>query len=367
MTITLLLYQALPGVTGVNLDVTSDKYIANVLKDSGCIKFKASSAAPETTYTLTNGTYVLANGDNGITGLTSSEYIAALNLVIPDTYNIELLATPGISDPAVIQKGLSVAETRGDTLYIVDPPSGKNYEEVISWHNGTGEDTDHVSFNSSFGALYWSWQYIYDEVNSQNVLVPPSVLVPPVIARSDAMSQPWYAPAGLTRGLIKNALYSEYVPDSTVQDLLYTDPNNINPIITHSSSGLVVFGQKTLYRVPTALNRINVRRLVTYIKNIAKDVAKYLVFEPNDSTTWNSFQDLMEPRLRSIKNNHGLYDYKIIKGEDLITDDDIDNYRMPVQILIKPTKAAEFIPIDIVITSTGTNFNEYNSAYADEV
>lgn len=351
---------------GVNLNSTSNDYIGVVLGKSNYLKLKSSSATGGTTYTLTNGTYTLSNGDNGITGLTSSEYITALDLVVPDKLDIELIVTPGVSDAAVIQKALTVAQTRGDALYLVDPPSGMDYEEAISWHNGTHEDYEHAPFNSSFGAMFWSWQYIYDEVNSQEVLVPPSVLVPPVFARSDAMSKPWYAPAGLTRGLIKNALRSEFIPDSNVQDLMYTDPNNINPIITHSSSGLVVFGQKTLWRQPTSLNRINVRRLVTHIKHIAKDISQYLVFEPNDNTTWNSFQDLMDPRLRSIQKNRGLYDYKIIKGRDIVTDNDIDNYRMPVQILIKPTKSAEFIPIDIVITSTGTNLNEYNSAYASE-
>lgn len=349
----------------VTLTEGTDKYIGNVLEGSGVLKLKTFSGTSSTQYTLTNGTYTLSGGDNGITGLTSSEYISALDLILSDTYDIELIATPGISDPEVIQKGLSVAEQRKDSIYLVDPPSSMDYSEVIAWHNGIGDSNTHAAFNSSFGALYWSWQYIYDEVTSEEVLVPPSVIVPSVFARSDAMSRPWYAPAGLTRGLIKNVLRSEFIPDSDTLDLLYTDPNNINPIITHPSAGLVVFGQKTLHRLPTSLNRINVRRLVTYIRHIAKEVSQYLVFEPNDSTTWNNFQDLIEPRLRSIKDNRGLYDYRVVKGEDIVTTDDIDNYRMPAQILIKPTKTAEFIPIDIVIKSTGTNFNEYDSVYAE--
>lgn len=351
---------------GVNLNETSENYIGNVLKDSDIIKLKETKITSGTTYTVTNGTYTLANGNNGITGLASSKYISALDTLLPDTLDVELIVTPGVSDPEVIQKGLNIAELRGDSLYIIDPPAGLGYEETIAWHNGTGDSNTHAIFNSSFGALYWSWQYIYDEVNSQEVLVPPSVVVPAVFARSEAKTKPWYAPAGLTRGLLKNVLRSEFNPDSDQVDIMYTDPNNINPIITHPTSGLAVFGQKTLWRQPTSLNRVNVRRLVTYIKKLTKDVCQYLVFEPNDTVTWNNFQDLINPRLRSIKDNRGLYDYKIVKGEDIVTTDDIDNYRMPAQILIKPTKSAEFIPVDIVIKSTGTNFNEYNNAYVSE-
>lgn len=350
----------------LTLNKTSDNYIGKILEGNEYVKLKETAMVEGTTYTVTNGKYTLANGSNGITGLTSAEYISAMNLVLPDNLDIELLITPGVTDPAVIQKGLSIAEQRGDLLYIIDPPSGLSYEDVIAWHNGTRDDDNHTAFNSSFGAMYWDWVYIYDEINSQEVLVPPSVVVPAVFARSDNMTQPWYAPAGLTRGLIKNVLRSATEPDSDMVDLLYTDPNNINPIITHPTFGLAVFGQKTLWRQSTSLNRVNVRRLVTYIKHLVKDISQYLVFEPNDSTTWNSFKDLVNPRLRNIRESRGLYAYKIIRGEDIVTTDDIDNYRMPAQILIKPTKSAEFIPIDIVITSTGTDFNEYNSAYESD-
>ena len=122
--------------------------------------------------------------------------------------------------------------------------------------------------------------------------------------------------------------------------------------------GLVVWGQKTLYREETALNRVNVRRLMNYLKRIIVAACRYLTFEPNDSVTWNSFEMRVKPILRSIQNNRGIYEYRIIKGESIVTDTDIDNYRMPCMIMIRPTKAAEEIPIYFVITSTGADFNE---------
>lgn len=308
------------------------------------------------------GTYIIAGGTNGTEGIESA-CETALDAYKSDIYDIDLLIAPGQSDASVINKGLSVCESRGDAIFLVDPPSGLTYTQVADWHNGAGEYTDHLAFNSSYGACYWAWQYVRDEINNVDVLVPPSVLVAPVYARNDSMARPWYAPAGLTRGIIKDALRSETIPDSSMQSFLYETPNNINCIITNTSAGLVVFGQKTLSRNDTALDRINVRRLVTYIKRVVKRVCQTLVFEPNDSATWNRFHDLIDPTLRNLKGTRGLYDYKIVKGRDIVTDDDIDNYRMPAQILIKPTKSAEYIPVDIVITSTGAEFNDYIQAY----
>lgn len=345
---------------GLTLNDSSDKYIGKVLNDK-IIKLKTITAVEAT---LTEGTYILSGGNNGESdeGLNSL-IVSALDLLRSDNYVLDLMAVPGVSDASVINAALSVCESRGDTLFLVDPPESLTYEEVSDWHNGTGSFDDHTAFNSSFGALYWSWQYVYDQVNNMEVLVPPSVVVAPTIARSENMSKPWFAPAGLTRGVIKNALRSETVPDTEIRNILYDKPNNINCIITHANSGLCVFGQKTLWRQTSALDRINVRRLMTYIKRVVRNVCQYLIFEPNDRTTWNRFEDLILPTLRSLRTSRGLYDYKIIKGEVIVTDDDIDNYRMPAQVLIKPTKAAEYIPIDLVITSTGVEFNEITSAY----
>ena len=344
--------------TGLSLNPSSERYVGTILKDS-FINLKTSTAE---SVTLTNGTYTLSGGNDGSDSIDDlkSEAITALSLLNTDIYTLDLLEIPGITDPAVVHAGLTTCEERGDTLYIVDPPKSLTYQEAIVWHNSSQETS--AAFNSSFGCLYWSWQYIYDNVNSETVLVPPSVVVGPVFARSQNMSKAWYAPAGLTRGLIKNALRSETVPDSKVVDLMYTSPNNINCIITHPTAGLVVFGQKTLWREDTALDRVNVRRLVTHIKRFVKNVCQFLVFEPNDRTTWNKFEDLVTPSLESLVSNRGLYDFKVVRGEKIVTDADIDNYRMPGQILIKPTKSAEYLPIDIVITATGVEFSSLITA-----
>jgi phage tail sheath protein FI len=346
--------------TGVTLNSTDSKYIGTILS-SYFINLKTIQ---DTTAKITNGTYTITGGNDGTTDI-KDEVVKAFDTLESSNYIYDLLVVPGIYDAAVVSAGLSMCESRGDALYLIDPPSGLTYEGVTDWINGANTYTDHTAFNSSFGACYWAWQYIYDAINDENVLVPPSVLAAPSIARSEKLSKPWFAPAGLTRGLVKNGLSTEHDPDESEVDYLYE--NNINCIINHETAGLTLWGQKTLWRSDTALNRINVRRLVTYIKRIVKKTCQFLLYEPNDATTWTQFDDLLDPVFRSLVNNRGLYDYDIVPMKYTVSDNDIDNSKMPGQILIKPTKAAEWIPIDVVLTATGVEFTSLVSNVENSV
>ena len=319
----------------------------------------ASINSTATALKATDTPYIVANGSDGVDGITDADYVAAANELKSDIYDMNVFAVPGISSANVITSMLSLAEQRGDCVFLVDPPATvKTPTEVEAWHNGRGAYSDHTKFNSSFGVLYFSWQRIYDSINKTYVSVPPSVVLGPVMAKSARESEIWFPIAGVRRGLVSGVYAPEYSPDTAERDSLYSGDNCVNCIIEDPVSGLVVFGQKTLYRENTALNRLNVRMLLNYLKRIVTAACRYLTFEPNDRTTWNNFEDLVEPTLRSIGERRGLYDYKIVKGEAIVTDDDIDNYRMPCKILIKPTKAAEEIPIYFTITSTGADFNE---------
>lgn len=310
-----------------------------------------------TASSLTAGTYSLAEGNNGTEDILPADYINAGNTLRTDNIDINLISVPGVTDPSVIVAMLTLAENRGDALFLVDAPKGLSDSEVMEWHNG-GSTYQHVAFNSSYGALYYDWQQIYDNVNKTYVEVPPSVVVAPMFAYSTKISEIWFAPAGLRRGLIKGVIKPVTAPDSAQVEMLYNDTNAVNCIINDPQVGLCVFGQKTLYRNTTALNRVNVRMLLNYLKKVVVAACRHLTFEPNDRVTWNNFEDLVEPTLRSIKNRRGLYDYKIIKGRAIVTDEDIDNYRMPCKILIKPTKSAEEIPIYFTITNTGADFSD---------
>lgn len=303
-----------------------------------------------------NGVYEVTGGANGDENIDSSTYINAAETLRSSNYDYTLIAVPGVSDANLISRVLSMLETRGDGFMLVDPPYGLTEQGVVDWHNGSGS-YDHMMFNSSYGALYYDWQTIYDTVNSQYVVVPPSVVVAATYAYSARTSEIWYAPAGLTRGLIRGVYNPVSSPDINARDYLYLD-NNVNPIVKDPQAGLCIFGQKTLMRANSALNRVNVRMLLNYLKKIISATCQYLTFEPNDRITWTTFEDLVEPTLDSIRHRRGVYEYYLVPGEEVVTPDDIDNYRMPGRIFIKPTKTAEVIPIYFTLTSTGAIFND---------
>lgn len=305
------------------------------------------------------GNYVLSGGNDGIDDIDAGDYILAAQKLLADTVDMNLFAIPGVSDAEVVTAMLALAETRGDCLYLVDPPKGLTRDGVVNWHNGGG-DYEHAAFNSSYGALYYDWVTIYDPVNKVKINVPPSVVVAATIAYSDRVSEVWYAPAGLQRGIVRGVLDSVTKLNKSDIEYMYSSDNrnNINCIYDDPQVGLVVWGQKTLLRADSALDRVNVRRLMNYVKRITVAACNYLTFEPNDRVTWNSFKMKIEPVLQSIVKKRGMYEYKLIKGETIVTPEDIDNYRMPCMVLIRPTKAAEEIPIYFTLTSTGADFNE---------
>lgn len=348
----------------VSLDSTSPSFIETVLA-SKSKEFVADVKVTEIKK-IKAGTFSLSGGNNGVSDISSADYIGSpttkvgLQTLTPGYIDINLIAVPGITAPEVVSAACTVAQTRGDALAIVDPPLGLDLQEVVDWHNGAGTYTDHQAFNSSYGALYWAWQEIYDSPNDVKVWTPPSGHVIAAMAYSASVSEIWFAPAGLKRGLIQSVLRSEYNPDQGEQQLLYTDGNNINPIIKHPQAGIAIFGQKTLQRQPSATDRVNVRLLLNYLKKVIAGTAAYLAFDPNDRVTWNEFEDLVEPVLRNIKNKRGLYDYRIQMDATTVTSDQIDGYAMPGKVFIKPTKAAEDIPISFVVTRTGAEFLDFD-------
>lgn len=294
---------------------------------------------------------------DGDDGYTNADYITAGKSLESDLIDMNLFAIPGVSDNTVVTAMIQLAETRADCLYLVDAPKDLTPGAVSDWHNGSGVYT-YTKYNSSYAALYYAWQRIYDSHNKIYVEVPPSVVVAPVFARSQELSEVWYAPAGLKRGLLSGVTAPVYSPTTGEMNLLYTGDNSINCIVEDPQAGLCIMGQKTLLREDSALNRVNVRMLLNYLKRVITAACRHLTFEPNDRVTWNNFEDLIEPVLKSIKSRRGITEYKIVKGESIVTTEDIENYRMPCKIMIKPTKSAEEIPIYFTITNVGADFND---------
>ena len=330
------------------------------------VKPTQNSAATEHEYLTSD--YDLAGGADGLTRIGSADYIGvAFDTTVngptglevfanEETMFLNLLACPdGAGIPAVANKVISVSENRGDTLGIIDPPQGLTPELTIDWHNGKDESGDitHSAFNSSYGCIYGTWIQYFDSFNNQNVWLPPSCFVLPVIAYNDLVAEPWIAPAGLVRGLVRNALRVEYSPTIGQRNLMYGSGNAVNPIVNFPQEGIAVWGQRTLQRTPSALDRINVRRLLLTAKTIIKLAAKVILFEPNDAITRDRLIKIISPVLQDIQNKRGLQRFSVV---DATTSRDIQLNQMVVKIFIQPTQSVEVIDIPFIISAAGVSF-----------
>lgn len=293
--------------------------------------------------------------------------------IFRDTENtdVNLLAVPAVSTASVVTTLIDVAEKRGDCVALVDPPSKggtdgagaggiKSADGVIKWHNGISGlvDAPTTSLNSSYAALFWPWVQIMDGLNSQKLYIAPSAIAAEVFAQSDYASEQWFAPAGLNRGTVKNVIQAQYRPTLGERDAMYSQGNAINPIATFRGSGVVVWGQRTLQRLPTALDRINVRRLLIFLRKVIDRAAVGLVFEQNDSTMWRKFNNIVSPILDGVKARRGIVDYRVVMDETTNTPDIIEQNQAVGDIFIKPTKTAEIIVLNFIVTSQTSDFTE---------
>jgi hypothetical protein len=216
--------------------------------------------------------------------------------------------------------------------------------------------------NSSYGAAYFPWVQVRDDQSNRLLWVPPSVVALGTMASSQNKSELWFAPAGFTRGgLTEGAagvpvINVRHKLSSKERDALYEV--NINPIASFPSEGIVVFGQKTLQMQASALDRINVRRLLIYLKKEVSRMAATVLFDQNVQTTWSRFIGKVEPFLSGVKSRLGLTEYRVILDETTTTPDLIDRNIMYAKIMLKPARAIEFIAIDFVITNSGASFDD---------
>ena len=285
-----------------------------------------------------------------------------------DQIDINMAVMPGVTDPQTTDLLLAMAEERKDTLAIIDlqggyVPSTENTDSFTERRGSSAQtvsDTKGRSFNNSYGAAYYPWVQINDTIAQARVWVPPSTIALGVMAASAARSELWFAPAGFNRGGLNNGSAGLNVVN--VVEKLTADQRddlyevNINPIASFPAEGIVVFGQKTLQATPSALDRINVRRLMIYLKKEIRKIANGILFDPNQQVTWNRFLNQVDPFLASIRNRFGLSDYRVVLDSSTTTPELVDRNIMYAKILLKPTRAIEFIALDFVITRTGVEF-----------
>lgn len=311
------------------------------------------------------GTYELAGGSDGIpsdpdkqdTLLVGSDigFTGMQSLSEPEQINIDLIACPGHSSTSVVLGLLDVCQNkRQDCLAIIDPPFGLTVSEIVAWQNGA-HPLNTTRFNSDFGALYWPWVKYRDTFNQVDVWCPPSGAVMATIARSDFLSAPWFAPAGLNRGSVPGITDVYSRPTLTERDLMYGNRNAINPIVQFSDfDGFVIWGQKTLQRTPTALDRVNVRRLMFVIEKRIRQASRTLIFDPHDDIFQQKFVTIATNILREIEVGRGIYAFIIKADSELNTPDVIDRNEFRAQIGIQPVRAAEFIFLEFSVHRTGS-------------
>lgn len=311
---------------------------------------------------LLNSKLILTGGDSDDVNINESSAITALEQFSnSESYDINLIACPDYpGEKTVISKLIQLCEVqRGDCFALIDPLQNLNVQQVVEWHNGDGQWSNENSINSSYAAIYYPWVQIYNQFTESLQWVPPSVKIVSVYAYSDSVSEVWFAPAGLNRGRLFTTEKVERQLNISDRDYLYsTQTNCVNPICDFVGDGIVVYGQKTSQRKPSATDRVNVMRLLLYMKKILATAVKYLLFEPNDEITWILYRQLVEPFIEDIRRRRGLYEFKIVCDETTTTPYDIDNNTMVGEIWLKPTKTAERIVNRFILTSTGASFEE---------
>jgi len=289
----------------------------------------------------------------------------------PETLVTDILSIPGITNEGLTDKIIETCEQRADTLAIIDLPDCyvPEHESTVERAVDRLSNVDEVvstfqsrAINSSYGATYYPWVQIRDSISNRNVMVPPSVVALGAISYGQNVQELWFAPAGFTRGGLTEGRGG--VPVISVSQRLTSDERdslyeaNINPIASFPAEGIVIFGQKTLQVTPSALDRINVRRLVIYLKRQISIIASRILFDQNVSVTWNRFKFQADALLSSVKSRLGITEYRLILDDTTTTPDLVDRNIVYAKIYIKPARAIEFIAIDFVIAGSGASFND---------
>ena len=337
-----------------------DRPTPNFLDNNGTAKAQYTSSIPVNASGAFSGAtggimggaqyYNTIIDGNKSQGIPSASYDNMINLLSnTDDYKFNILTTPGLFNSlhsSQITSIISNTQNRGDNLFVLDLVT---YNSQVSTAVSQAEST-----NTSYAASYWPWVQLKDPDSGQQVWTPASTVIPGVFAFNDAVAEPWFAPAGINRGGLSTVIRAERKLAQSDRDTLYN--GKVNPIATFPGQGTVVYGQKTLQKKASALDRVNVRRLLITLKSFISQIAQNLVFEQNTAVTRNNFLSQVEPYLTSVQQRQGLYAYKVVMDDTNNTPDVIDRNQLIGQIYIQPTKTAEFIYLDFNITPTGATF-----------
>ena len=330
--------------------------IANGGAYSASIPLASSGSFESATGNLFTGVanfYQNATTATNIQGLNASRYTQSINLLSnKDNYIFNVITVPGLNlqqggtSTSAINQLITMCQNRGDALAVID---SVNFGATI----GTTVDEANA-IDNSYATTYWPWLQVVDPDTGQLVWVPASTQIPGVYAFTDNVAEPWFAPAGINRGGLGNVIQAERKLSQSDRDTLYL--GRVNPIATFPGTGVVVYGQKTLQKKASALDRVNVRRLLIALKSYISQVANTLVFEQNTAVTRNNFLAQVNPYLESVQQRQGLYAFKVVMDDTNNTPDVIDRNQLVGQIYLQPTKTAEYIILDFNVLPTGATF-----------
>ena len=340
-------YLGTDGIT-VGKDNNNESYSGSLPVEQSGAFFDATGDIVRTDEANAHFKDISATNTQGLEPADYSDIIGTLTNT--EEYVFNIISAPGLihkltGHSTPLDRIISLAESRGDCIAVVD---------LVEHGQTVGATTTQgQTLNSSYAASYWPWLQTVS-ATGRNEWIPASVVIPGVYAFTDNSSAPWFAPAGLVRGGITGVIQAERRLTRTQRDTLYS--KKINPIASFPGQGISVFGQKTLQTKSSALDRVNVRRLLIELKKFIGDQARTLVFEQNTITTRNKFLSTVNPYLESVVQRQGLYAYRVVMDDTNNTADVVDRNQLIGQIFIQPAKTAEFVVLDFTIEPTGATF-----------
>jgi len=378
----------LTEVVGATLETTTSDYIiGNVYRNGTLIDLNAVESYPrsasslfagsvsgtavvsETGYWLASGvmnprfvklieaTKNLTGGSNGNTSNYQDDIIGnvynrtGIYALDDDQLNVTIGIVPGLHEQSIQNALVTLAETSQNFVACISPPYGVDtVQEAIDWSNGFS-DSRKAAINSSYGALYWPWVKTYVPLTQKDVWIDPAVYGARQIAYTAGTAELWFAPAGFVRGRLTKPLETQVKLNQGDRDSMYSGGNIVNPIVNFPQQGITIFGQRTTQRDPTALDRVNVRMLLIYIRKVLLLSTQRFAFEPNDEILWGQIVSVVEPLLDDIKRRRGITEFAVICDSTTNTPLRVDRNEVWCKILLKPTKAAEAVVFEINVTS----------------
>jgi hypothetical protein len=353
-------------------DAGGKRFAEDVInQQSNYIRFAMDSSMVDQefdTALVQDGWYNFVGGFDGNLGTSDAEIIDAYRLYEnAEEVDVNIIIDSNKSE-TVKSDLIAMCEDRLDCMLVADCPKnlvvnnkGNETTDLRDWRNGTGKFTStNFNENTSYAAVYGNWIEVYDKFNQKYRWIPSAGYMAGIYARTDDVNDPWWAPAGLNRAILTGVRRLAWNPKQGNRDILYS--NGINPIVSFAGQGKVVWGQKTMLAKPSAFDRINVRRLFMVLEKAIATAAQYFLFEPNDEATRVLLKSMIEPFLRDVQSRRGIYDFKVICDDTNNTPERIDRNELWCDILIKPTRTAEFIVLNFVATKTGASFEEVANA-----